>query len=131
MLGPVPYARMAGECQECEESFPAHVREDGWLLGSGFHIAGKWCWWWWPSIPMKKATSIRTSPKKPWRLAPTGKSSGGKHLKFLLEVHPGDIKIIPKVLGLHLTAFTLKGFCAQRGKRGDTLPTHSPCEFPS
>ena len=47
-----------------------------------------------------------------------GKSSGGKYLKFLLEVHPGDIKIIPKVLGLHLTAFTLKGFSTQRGKRG-------------
>ena len=45
-----------------------------------------------------------------------GKSSGGKHLKLLLEVHPGDIKIIPKVLGLHLTTFTLKGFSTQRAR---------------
>ena len=47
-----------------------------------------------------------------------GESSGGKHLKFLLKVYPPDIQIVPKVLGLHLTTFTLKGFCTHRDKRG-------------
>ena len=47
-----------------------------------------------------------------------GESSGGKHLKFLLKVYPPDIQIVPKVLGLHLTTFPLKGFSTHRDKRG-------------
>ena len=48
----------------------------------------------------------------------SGKSSGGKHLKFVLEVTPPNVHIVPKVLGLHLSTFTLKGFSTHRDKRG-------------
>ena len=43
-----------------------------------------------------------------------GKSSGGKHLKFILKVNPPDVQIVPKVLG----TFSLKGFSTHRDKRG-------------
>ena len=39
----------------------------------------------------------------------SGESSGGKHLKFVLEVNPPNVHIVPKVLGLHLSTFSLKG----------------------
>ena len=48
----------------------------------------------------------------------SGESSGGKHLKFVLEVTPPNVHIVPKVLGLHLSTFTLKGFSTHWDKRG-------------
>ena len=38
----------------------------------------------------------------------SGESSGGKHLKLVLEVTPPNVHVVPKVLGLHLSSFTLK-----------------------
>ena len=40
----------------------------------------------------------------------SGESSGGKHFKLVLEVTPPNVHVVPKVLGLHLSWFTLQGF---------------------
>ena len=47
-----------------------------------------------------------------------GESSGGKHFKLVLEVTPPNVHFVPKVLGLHLSTFTLQGFNTHRYKRG-------------
>ena len=38
----------------------------------------------------------------------SGESSGGKHFKLVLEVTPPNVHVVPKVLGLHLSTFTLQ-----------------------
>ena len=48
----------------------------------------------------------------------SGKSSGGKHFKLVLKVTPPNVHVVPKVLGLHLSSFTLQGFNTHRDKRG-------------
>ena len=48
----------------------------------------------------------------------SGESSRGKHLKFVFKVNPPNVHIVPKVLGLHLSTFSLKGFSTHRDKRG-------------
>ena len=58
--------------------------------------------------PFQKRVLTLFGEKKMPDLFP-GKSSGGKHLKFLLEIHPGDIKIIPKVLARRCQVVHLKG----------------------
>ena len=47
----------------------------------------------------------------------SGESSGGKHFKLVLEVTPPNVHVVPKVLGLHLSSFTLQGFGTHRDKR--------------
>ena len=48
----------------------------------------------------------------------SGESSGGKHFKLVLEVTPPNVHVVPKVLGLHLSTFTLQGFNTHWDKRG-------------
>ena len=48
----------------------------------------------------------------------SGESSGGKHFKLVLKVTPPNVHVVPKVLGLHLSSFTLQGFSTHRDKRG-------------
>ena len=66
----------------------------------------------------------------------SGESSGGKHFKLVLEVTPPNVHVVPKVLGLHLSSFTLQGFGmhpARNAKLMQPFSSHvvAVCCFPT